>query len=72
VEVKGGFVHLCAHVIYITCPFCPKRFAGVQTREDLDQLYRRVTRCVRFYKLDDEYMDENVPSNYDDNAIEQD
>jgi hypothetical protein len=27
VEVKGGFVHLCAHVIYVTCPFCPRRCA---------------------------------------------
>lgn len=48
VEVKGGHVNWNPGFIFITAPYSPEQMWNLKTREQLDQLTRRITQSVEF------------------------
>lgn len=53
-EIKGGYVEINSPNIIITCPFHPRDL--YETREDVEQLLRRIT-VIQHFKRQKEYLD---------------
>lgn len=60
VQVKGGTIWFNPEIIYITCPYKPEEL--YDTREDVAQLERRITKVIKFSRkkksIIDIYQDE--------------
>lgn len=69
VEVKGGSRELVARKIIITCPKNPRDV--YKTREDIDQLLRRITLVERFGSMDhgSEVGGNSIPLPFDPSGL---